>query len=87
MGRNKYDPILGEYRQHDSTFWGVLSAEPSTTVQGSTYINSNDHGYYIYYGVTWQLLHTLTPAANVDLTNEDLETLTNEDGTTLQREP
>lgn len=60
---NKYDPILGEYRQDDSKFRGVLATAPSNPIDGWTYVNSGDNGYYIYYGETWQLLHTLTPAA------------------------
>jgi hypothetical protein len=72
---------------YDSSFKGILSIDPASPDQGWTYINSTNHGYYIYYGGAWQLLHTLTPAENVDLTNEDGTTLTNEDGTTLQREP
>lgn len=86
--RVKYDKILGEVRENDNTFWGVLASDPSSTTPGDSYINSTDHTLYFYYGVTWQSSGiTFTPAANVDLTNEDLDTLTNEDGTTLQREP
>lgn len=59
----KYDKILGDVREDDSTFRGVKSSEPSNPKQGWTYVNSTDHGYYIYYGNTWQLLHTLTPAS------------------------
>jgi len=43
-------------------FQGVLASAPSNPEEGWTYINSGDNGYYIYYGGTWQLLHTLTPA-------------------------
>ena len=83
----KLNVMTGALDYYDTNFKGVLSTEPANPAQGWTYINSTDHGYYIFYGVAWQLLHTLTPAANVDLTNEDGTPLTNEDGTTLQREP
>ena len=43
-------------------FHGLLASAPSGPAEGWTYINSGDDGYYIYYGGTWQLLHTLTPA-------------------------
>lgn len=58
---NKFDPILGEYRQAD--YPKILATAPSGPKEGYTYINSVDNGYYIYYGGAWQLLHTLTPAA------------------------
>ena len=65
---NKYDPTLGEYRQAD--YPKVLASAP-TGQEGLTYINSSDNGYYIYYGGTWQLLHTLTPAQLYYLLLED----------------
>lgn len=84
----KLNPFTGKLDYYEaSMFRGVLSSEPANPVQGWWYVNSSDNGYYIYYGVTWQLLATLIPAANVNLTNEDLTDLTNEDGTTIQREP
>jgi hypothetical protein len=88
MGRNKYDPILGEYRQNDSSFWGVSATPPSSTTQGDSYISSVDHTLYFYYGVSWQSTGIVfTPAANVDVTNMDGTTVTNMDGTTVQRTP
>jgi len=66
---------------------GLLASAPSNPLDGWTYINSADNTLYIYYGGTWQSLHVLTPATNVDITNEDGTTITNEDGTTVQREP
>jgi hypothetical protein len=81
-------PFSGKLDYYETNvFRGVLADAPSDPEQGWWYVNSGDNGYYVYYGVSWQLLATLIPAANVDLTNEDLSTLTNEDGTTLQREP
>ena len=55
----------------DNYFRGVLSVEPTTPIDGWTYINSSDNGYYIYYGGSWQLLHTLTAAAASFLLQED----------------
>jgi hypothetical protein len=58
----KLNIFTGSLDYYDSNFKGVLSSEPSNPAQGWTYINSGDNGYYIFYGSTWQLLHTLTPA-------------------------
>jgi len=54
---NKYDPILGEYRQAD--YPRLLATAPSNPKDGYTYINTLDHGLYIFYGGMWNLLHTL----------------------------
>ena len=84
----RLNPLTGKFDYYEaSAFRGVLSSAPTDPQAGWWYLNSTDYGYYIYAFNQWQLLATLTPAANVDLTNEDLSTLTNEDGTTLQREP
>ena len=40
----------------------ILTVAP-TPVEGLMYINSSNDNLYIYYGGTWQILHTLTPAA------------------------
>jgi hypothetical protein len=77
----------GELDYYDSSFKGVLATAPSDPAEGWTYINSVDNGYYLYYGLDWQLLHTLVPAAMVGVTNEDGTQVTNEDGTDVQREP
>jgi hypothetical protein len=50
---NKVDPILGEYRQNDSNFKGVLAAEPATGVDGDWYINSVESAEYVYYLGSW----------------------------------
>lgn len=52
----------------DLPFKGVSSAAPSNPDEGDTYIDSDDDKLYIYYGGTWQELHTLTPAAVVNRT-------------------
>jgi hypothetical protein len=49
------------------TFRGVSASAPTSPEEGWTYVNSGDNGYYIYYGGTWQLLHTLTPATLYEL--------------------
>lgn len=54
--------IITPSRYRD-TFRGVLGSAPSGPETGWTYVNSSDHGYYIYYGGTWQKLHTLIAAA------------------------
>lgn len=59
---NRVDVILGEYRKAD---WPeVLSSAPAG-IQGRMYINSTDHGLYIYYGNNWQLMATLAPTVVV----------------------
>jgi len=47
----------------DYLFRGILAAAPAGPSNGWLYINSGDDKMYIYYGGTWQALHTLTPAA------------------------
>lgn len=77
----KLNPLTGKLDFDSGTFKGVLASAPSTPLEGWTYINSGDNGYYIYYGETWQLLHTLTPAALEFLLMETGEFLLLEDGT------
>lgn len=43
---------------------GVLASAPSSPQQGWMYINSGDNVLYIYYGSTWQALHTLSLLLN-----------------------
>jgi hypothetical protein len=52
---------LGTFSQ--GIIHGVLAAPPASPLTGWMYVNSVDHKVYIYYGGTWQALHTLTPAA------------------------
>jgi hypothetical protein len=66
-----------------STFRGVLASAPSGPQEGWTYINSGDNGYYIYYGGSWQSLHTLTPEAVEYLLMEDGGSLLQENGDKL----
>lgn len=40
----------------------VYSSAPASPLDGWMYVNSGDDKIYIYYGGTWQALHTLTPA-------------------------
>lgn len=44
-------------------FRGILASAPSSPEQGWRYVNSGDNIMYVYYGNTWQAIHTLTPAA------------------------
>lgn len=83
MAGNKYDPILGEYRQNDTTFRGVLASEPSNPKEGQRYINSGNNTYYIYYGEKWQVLHVLQSAVLEFLLLEDGDFLLLEDGDKL----
>jgi hypothetical protein len=59
---NKYDPILGEYRQNDTKFQGVLASEPSSPVDGWTYIDSTNNNLYVYYSGYWWNIGTLAVA-------------------------
>lgn len=64
MRKYVFNAITGELDLIElSPFRGVLAAAPTGPEEGWTYINSGDNGYYIYYGGTWQLLHTLTAGA------------------------
>lgn len=62
-------------------FKGLLASAPAGALEGWRYINSGDNGYYIYYGGTWQLLHTLTPAVLSFLLLEIGDYILLEDGT------
>jgi hypothetical protein len=57
-------PIKVVFETGSSNFKGVLASAPLFPQEDWFYINSIDNGYYVYYGGTWQLLHTLTPAAH-----------------------
>ena len=57
----KLNVFTGNFDYYESNFKGVLASAPASPVEGWTYINSGDDGYYIYYDGSWQLLHTLTP--------------------------
>lgn len=54
-----FNPFTGRLDYDSGNFKGVSGSAPSSPDQGWTYINSGNNGYYIYYGLTWQLLHTL----------------------------
>lgn len=77
----KYNPLIGDgFCYFEKTFQGVSASAPSGPVEGWTYINSGDNGYYIYYGGTWQLLHTLTAAGLSFLLQENGDFILQEDG-------
>lgn len=61
-------------------FQGVLAAAPSNPVEGWTYINSVDLGYYIYFCGQWQLIATLV-CADEFLLLETGDFILYEDGT------
>ena len=54
---NKYDKILGEYREFDGIV--VSDTEPDVGKDGFMYANTTTDKLYIYYAGTWQELHTL----------------------------
>ena len=76
----KMNPFTGKPDFDSGNFKGVLSSAPSSPQQGWTYVNSGDNTLYIYYGVTWQSLHVLTPEALSYLLTEADETLLQENG-------
>lgn len=83
----KFNPFTSQLDYYEqSTFRGVLSSAPSSPSEGWTYINSTNDGYYIYYGGTWQLLHTLTPgtASYILMENSDIFTFENNDRALLE---
>lgn len=55
-------PIKVEFQSGIDDYKGVLSAAPSDPSVGDRYIDSGDDTMYVYYGGTWQSIHTLTPA-------------------------
>jgi hypothetical protein len=79
----KLNPTTGKFDFDSGNFLGLLGSEPLSTIEGKTYINLVDNGYYIYYGGTWQLLHTLTAAAATYLLLEDSSFILLEDGSKL----
>lgn len=65
---------------YQAGFLGIYALAPANPVDGNMYINSGDNGLYIYYGSSWQLLHTLTPPTLSFLLLEDNSYLLLEDG-------
>lgn len=47
------------------------ASEPSSPVEGQLFINTTDNGYKVYYGGTWQTLHTLTAGTSSYWLQED----------------
>lgn len=77
----KLNFFTGNFDYYENNFKGVLASAPTSPLDGWTYINSLDDGYYIYYSGSWQLLHTLTPGAASYLLQEDgLSFILQEDG-------
>lgn len=68
----KYNVLIDSgFCYFENFFLGVRSSVPTSSINGMTYINSSNNGFYIYYAGTWQLLHTLTPASASYLLQED----------------
>lgn len=47
------------------------ASDPATAEEGQLFINTTDNGYKVYYGGTWQTLHTLTSATLLYWLQED----------------
>lgn len=47
------------------------AVDPTTPEEGQLFINTTDNGYKVYYGGSWQTLHTLTTASPSYLLQED----------------
>jgi len=82
-----YPVISNETSTGIGQFLGIFASAPSNPEEGNTYINSTDNGYYIFYGGTWQLLHTLTPSTPFFLLLEDGFYLLQEDTGKLILQP
>lgn len=61
----------------------IVSSEPASAKEGSLIIDSSDNGMKVYYGGTWQLLHTLTFTSTPALLLEDGFYILLEDGSKL----
>ena len=64
----------------------LVNGEPASAKEGALIIDTSDDGMKVYYGGSWQLLHTLTPSAPSFLLLEDGFYLLLEDGFKLQFE-
>jgi hypothetical protein len=86
----KYNPVSGLLDLVNAVtvqyFKGILASAPSSPVEGWYYINSGDNKLYLYYGGTWQELHTLTPATLNYLLLESSDFFLLEDGFKLALE-
>jgi hypothetical protein len=79
---NKYDKILGEYREDDGVF---IKATVPTVKNGRLWLNTSDDTLYIYYG-TWQVVAILTPLVLSIFLLEDGDNLLQETGDKLALE-
>lgn len=69
-------------------FYGAIptgTSDPSGASEGDLFINTTDDGMKVYYGGTWQTLHTLTAAIPSFLLLEDTFSFLLEDGTSKFR--
>ena len=63
-----------------------VTADPASAKEGSLIINTSTDEMKVYYGGTWQILHSLTPSTPSFLLLEDGFTLLLEDGFKLKLE-
>lgn len=65
-------------------FYGAVptgASDPASAFEGELFINTADDGFKVYYGGSWQTLHTLTPGVASFLLLEDGFSFLQEDGT------
>lgn len=58
-------------------FYGAVptgASNPASASEGDLFINTTDDGYKVYYGGTWQTLHTLTPGSATGIGTWIIET-------------
>ncbi len=73
-----FDKFVGDlFHEHPIK---QVTSDPASAKEGSLIINTADNGMKVYYGGTWQTLHTLTPAAALFLLLEDGFDFLQEDG-------
>lgn len=60
-----YDYLKGDlFHEHAIKH---VSSDPASAKTGSLIINTSTNEMKVYYGGTWQVLHTLTPASGVGI--------------------
>lgn len=79
-----YDAFKGKmFHEHPIK---QVTADPASAKEGSLIINTTTDEMKVYYGSSWQVLHTLTPATPSYFLLEDAFTLLLEDGFKLKLE-
>lgn len=77
-----YDYLKGDM-MHEHPI-KVVGSEPASAKEGSLIIDTSDDGMKVYYGGSWQLLHTLVAATPSFLLLETGDFILLEDGFKLQ---